>query len=43
MSGNLLLLLEIGLVLGGVLAFGFWELWKLRRDRRPKPSRDPKE
>lgn len=34
MSGSNLALIEMLLVLGGVLGFGFWELWKLRRDKR---------
>lgn len=34
MSGSSLALIEMLLVLGGVLGFGFWELWKLRRDKR---------
>lgn len=34
MSGSSLVLIEMVLVLGGVLGFGFWELWKLRRDKR---------
>ena len=33
MSGSSLALIEMVLVLGGVLGFGFWELWKLRRDK----------
>ena len=34
MSNNALALTEMLLVLGGVVGFGFWELWKLRRDKR---------
>ena len=34
MSGSSLVLIEMVLVLGGVLGFGFWELWKLKRDKR---------
>ncbi len=34
MNGSALGLIEMVLVLGLVLGFGFWELWKLKRDRR---------
>ena len=33
MSSSLIITLEMAGVLGVVLAFGFWELWTLRRDR----------
>ena len=33
MSSSLLITLEMAGVLGVVLAFGFWELWSLRRDK----------
>ena len=33
MSGSTLALVEMLLVLGAVLGFGFWELWKLKRDK----------
>jgi hypothetical protein len=49
MNGSTLALTEMLLVLGGVLGFGFWELWKLKRDkhstpplgRHPGEGRDP--
>lgn len=34
MSPDSLIFAEMLLVLGLVLGFGFWELWKLRRDKR---------
>lgn len=34
MSTNVLFYIELGLVHGAVLAFAFWELYKLRRDKR---------
>ena len=34
MSGSTLALIEMLLVLGGVLGFGLWELWKLKRERK---------
>lgn len=34
MSGSTLALTEMLLVLGGVVGFGLWELWKLKRDRK---------
>lgn len=30
---------ELLLILGLVLGFGFWELWKLRRDRLERDAR----
>jgi hypothetical protein len=33
MSSGLLILSEMILELGLILGFGFWELWKLRRDK----------
>ncbi len=38
MSGSTLALAEMLLVLGGVLGFGFWELWKLKRDKMNSAS-----
>ena len=38
MNGSTLALAEMLLVLGGVLGFGFWELWKLKRDKRSTPQ-----
>ncbi|WP_298953312.1 hypothetical protein [uncultured Methylobacterium sp.] len=35
MNETLFALLDFGLVFGAVLGFGFWQLWVLRRDRRP--------
>jgi hypothetical protein len=34
-------LIELVLVFGAVLAFGFWELYRLRRDKRRSP--DPRD
>ncbi len=34
MSSGLIITLEMLGVLGVVLGFGVWELWKLRRERR---------
>ena len=34
MSGSTLALAEMILVAGGVLGWAFWELWKLKRDKR---------
>lgn len=34
MSGGTLALAEMLLVLGGVLGWGFWELWKLKREKK---------
>ena len=34
MSGSTLALIEMLLVLGGVVGFGLWELWKLKRERK---------
>ena len=34
MTSGLIIALEMALVLGGVLGFGVWELYKLRRDKR---------
>jgi len=33
-SPDTIIFLEMLLVLGLVVGFGFWELWKLRRDKR---------
>jgi flagellar biogenesis protein FliO len=33
MSSGFLIMSEMILALGLVLGFGFWELWKLRRDK----------
>lgn len=34
MSANLpLILIEVVLIFGGVLAFGWWQLWSLKKDR----------
>jgi hypothetical protein len=33
-SPDAIIFSEMLLVLGLVLGFGFWELWKLRRDKR---------
>ncbi len=33
MSGGTLALAEMLLVLGSVVGFGLWELWKLKRDK----------
>jgi hypothetical protein len=33
-SADRLAIVELALVFGAVLAFGFWELWSLRRDRK---------
>lgn len=35
--------LELVLVFGGVLAFCFWELYKLRRERKRDKERDKSE
>ncbi len=35
MSSGLLVTLEIVLVLGVVIGLAVWELWQLRRDRKP--------
>lgn len=34
MSGGALAFAEMALVAGVVLGFGFWELWKLKQDKR---------
>jgi hypothetical protein len=34
MSSSAIAFAEMFLVLGLVLGFGFWELWKLKRDKR---------
>ena len=34
MSPDAIMLVKVLLVLGLVLGFGFWELWKLKRDKR---------
>ena len=39
MSSSLIIGLEMALVLGGVLAFGFYELLSLRRERRRDAAR----
>jgi hypothetical protein len=39
-SSSLIITLEVTLVLGGVIGLAAWELWCLRRDRRPPPD-DP--
>lgn len=41
MQTNYLIIIELGLVLGAVLAFGFWELYKLRRSRETDKKKDP--
>jgi hypothetical protein len=38
-SPDALIFSEMLLVLGLVLGFGFWELWKLRRDKKKPPPR----
>jgi hypothetical protein len=43
MSSSLLITLEMAGVLGVVLAFGFWELWSLRRDKVRGKARDKAE
>lgn len=43
MSSSLLITLEMAGVLGVVLAFGFWELWSLRRDKVRDKARDKAE
>lgn len=41
MSSGLIITLEMLGVLGVVVGFGVWELWKLRRDRhRERETRD---
>lgn len=39
MSSGLIVALELGLVVGGVLALAVWELWRLQRERSRKPPR----
>lgn len=34
MSGSTIALAEMILVAGAVLGWAFWELWKLKRDKR---------
>jgi hypothetical protein len=34
--------LELVLIFGGVLGFGFWELYKLRRERRREQEEESK-
>jgi len=34
MSGSAIAFTEMALVAGLVLGWGFWELWKLKRDKR---------
>jgi hypothetical protein len=51
MGGEHLILIELILVFGLVLGFGFWQLWSLRRerqrdrkaddDRAPPPAEPP--
>lgn len=36
MSSDAIAFAEMALVLGLVLGVGFWELWKLRRDKEKK-------
>ena len=36
MSSSVIIGLEMALTLGVVLGFGFWELYKLRRDRNDR-------
>jgi hypothetical protein len=36
-----LVIIELILVFGGVLAFAFWELYSLRRDRKRSRSAEP--
>ena len=36
MAGETLFLIELILLHGAVLAFGFYELWSLRRDRKKR-------
>lgn len=36
MDGETLFLIELILLHGAVLAFGFYELWSLRRDRKKR-------
>ncbi len=38
MSDLPIVLIEVILVLGSVLAFGFWQLWSLRRDEGDQDS-----
>ena len=40
MSSDLLILSEMILALGLILGFGFWELWKLRRDKNKSKNKD---
>lgn len=45
MDGSSLGLIELILVLGGVLGFGFWELYSLRKYKKQKQreeGKDPK-
>lgn len=43
MPSNLILLLEVLLIFGGVFVFGFWQLRSLRRDaeRAARSSAEP--
>ncbi len=43
MSSGQIIALEMTLVLGGVLGLAVWELWRLRRDRRKPPPREPED
>lgn len=38
MSDLPIVLIEVILVLGSVLAFGFWQLWSLRREERDQDA-----
>jgi hypothetical protein len=33
MSGNTMVALELGLIFGAVIGWGFWELYKLKKGR----------
>lgn len=43
MDGDTLILIEGGLIFGGVLAFGFWQLYSLRREKRRDAERKDRE
>ncbi|WP_198970800.1 hypothetical protein [Xylophilus sp. ASV27] len=43
MSSALIITLEMLGVLGVVLAFGFWELYALRRDKKKRPKPGPRD
>lgn len=36
-----IILIEVVLVLGSVLALGFWQLWSLRREERRDQEAEP--